>query len=116
MTIQDWIDALLSGKYSQTKNRLRDSDGFCCLGVACDVKNPLQWNEYTVHPSEKTVYSWTQSDGYNEAHALPTTIQKELEMSDDQLINLADMNDSGKTFIEIAEQIKEYAEENKGAV
>lgn len=31
------IDALLSGKYKQATGNLRDSHGFCCLGVACDV-------------------------------------------------------------------------------
>lgn len=35
-----WIKALRSGKYSQTKNSLEDSDGFCCLGVACKVLIP----------------------------------------------------------------------------
>lgn len=32
-----WVEALESGKYPQTKGRLRDSDGFCCLGVLCEL-------------------------------------------------------------------------------
>lgn len=32
-----WVDALRSGDYKQTAGGLHDRDGFCCLGVACDV-------------------------------------------------------------------------------
>lgn len=32
-----FLAALRSGEYSQDKGRLRTVNGFCCLGVACDV-------------------------------------------------------------------------------
>jgi len=32
-----WIEALRSGEYRQTRLALRDGEGFCCLGVACEV-------------------------------------------------------------------------------
>ncbi|WP_407306566.1 hypothetical protein [Acinetobacter sp.] len=32
-----WIDALRSGEYMQTKGALRDMNGFCCLGVLCNL-------------------------------------------------------------------------------
>jgi hypothetical protein len=35
-----WIEALRSGKFEQTKERLQDKDGYCCLGVACEVLIP----------------------------------------------------------------------------
>ena len=35
--VKKWVDALRSGKYSQTAGRLGDKLGFCCLGVACEV-------------------------------------------------------------------------------
>ena len=31
------VAALRSGKYKQCTGALRKDDGFCCLGVACDV-------------------------------------------------------------------------------
>jgi len=34
-----WIKALRSGKYKQTSGKLQDTDGFCCLGVACELFN-----------------------------------------------------------------------------
>lgn len=49
-----WIEALESGRYTQTKSTLRrlhsneeDDDepaGMCCLGVACDVYDPKKWS------------------------------------------------------------------------
>lgn len=32
-----WVSALLSGKYKQAQGALKNGDGFCCLGVLCDV-------------------------------------------------------------------------------
>lgn len=32
-----WVAALRSGEYRQTQGVLKDSNGFCCLGVACDL-------------------------------------------------------------------------------
>lgn len=37
-----WVAALRSGKYRQQDNgNLRDPEGFCCLGVACDIAQDL---------------------------------------------------------------------------
>ena len=33
----EWINALRSGKYEQTKKMLQDENGFCCLGVFCAI-------------------------------------------------------------------------------
>lgn len=40
---ENWIKALRSGKYTQTSNHLRVNDGYCCLGVLCDVLDPKKW-------------------------------------------------------------------------
>lgn len=32
-----WVEALRSGKYEQGKRRLRSENTFCCLGVLCDL-------------------------------------------------------------------------------
>lgn len=32
-----WIEALRSGLYPQTTNYLHTDDGYCCLGVACEL-------------------------------------------------------------------------------
>ena len=45
-----WVEALRSGDYKQTRGKLRDADGFCCLGVACDLyasetKSVISWEK-----------------------------------------------------------------------
>jgi hypothetical protein len=37
--IKKWCKALDSGKYKQTRGKLQDSRGYCCLGVACELFN-----------------------------------------------------------------------------
>lgn len=34
---EKWLQALESGEYNQTSGLLADSNGFCCLGVACNL-------------------------------------------------------------------------------
>ena len=38
-----FLAALRSGKYPQSRDGLRNKEGYCCLGVACDVYNPKGW-------------------------------------------------------------------------
>jgi len=47
--IQKWVLALRSGEYSQTTGKLQDEQGYCCLGVACDIFIPDGMK--TVHPN-----------------------------------------------------------------
>ena len=38
-----WLKALRSGKYRQTRGKLKSRNGsFCCLGVLCDIQD-AQW-------------------------------------------------------------------------
>ena len=39
--IKEWTKALRSGKYKQTKDTLQDKNGYCCLGVACELFTEL---------------------------------------------------------------------------
>ena len=34
---EQWIKALRSGEYEQSKHALQDNKGYCCLGVACKI-------------------------------------------------------------------------------
>ena len=104
---QKWVDALRSGEYQQTQNYLRKEDGFCCLGVLCDLygkENNVEWN--------------LASDGHNykfqdkESH-LPSSVIEWAGVDDDnpyvdgEIITLAGLNDTGCTFEEIANLIEE---------
>lgn len=41
-----WIQALRSGKYKQAIGSLRKPDGFCCLGVLCDLHSKETGNPW----------------------------------------------------------------------
>lgn len=38
-----WIVALRSGKYRQAFRALHTPNGFCCMGVACDISGLGEW-------------------------------------------------------------------------
>jgi hypothetical protein len=35
--IEKWAEALESGEYKQVNGKLSDGEGFCCLGVLCEI-------------------------------------------------------------------------------
>lgn len=47
--IRKWVNALRSGEYKQTTGVLQNENGYCCLGVLCDVavKSGLDVDVYT---------------------------------------------------------------------
>lgn len=42
---QKWANALRSGKFKQTHGTLQDENGYCCLGVACEIFIPKNKKE-----------------------------------------------------------------------
>lgn len=135
-----WLDRLVSGEVAQTKGQLgeygRDDgepDGFCCLGVLCDVLldfdevpvslDPrITTNHWSGVPTERTNMSF--NDG--ETGLLPSNLAKFLGLDnnpdysfrtsgpsnsiDDRGswvdLALADLNDDGFTFAQIADVIR----------
>ena len=57
-----WIEALRSGRYEQTEGKLRDGDGFCCLGVLCDISGVSEWDDTGRYDGED--------------HTLPDSVQR----------------------------------------
>jgi hypothetical protein len=95
-----WIENLLSGKYEQGKQYLRNknkaNDGYkyCCLGVLYDILYPNEWG-------------WNQRDKRITSQFLLERILEEVEMTDQQQCCLSEMNDRGDTFEEIAQWVGE---------
>lgn len=56
---QAWVTALRSGKYKQAKHRLQREDGYCCLGVLCEVAKDFG---YTPTETEDSKLSGTDLD------------------------------------------------------
>lgn len=92
---KQWVEALRSGRYRQTQNTLRVNDGFCCLGVLCDLVEPGLWEVNGSHFG---------------ANISPSALVRDIAdlHDDDTIAHLMDMNDSaGKSFAEIADYIEE---------
>lgn len=126
-----WLDMLVSGQYDQTQSVLHGHDGgFCCLGVLCDIHanvspRRLPWftndegKEYdgTTGMPSTNISRWAfpelkeldQADyQYDEKIGktvlkFPDTPSGRAEMF---MNKLAEMNDQGKTFAQIAKVIE----------
>lgn len=106
---QRWVRALRSGEYQQSAGCLRTADGFCCLGVLCDLyakEHGLKWTnidkptdhgimgEFVYLPTE--VAKWANIDKFG-------IIVRELGTN----VDLSDLNDKGHPFRDIATAIDE---------
>lgn len=107
-----WIDALRSGDYQQCKNYLHTNDGYCCLGVACDIlKIPVEYDD------DGVAY-------YQDEHEkLPASVYRQLNLIDNigairaytphfekpfTEEALSALNDNGYTFEKIADFMEKY--------
>lgn len=105
-------DKLRSGKYPQAQGRLRKAEGYCCLGVACDISEKGRWvmtgvlNQTYSYQFETDCGQKVDEDVY-----LPPIVQdvfgfhaQNPQVGEDYL---ADLNDHGLTFAEIADRIEQ---------
>jgi hypothetical protein len=107
-----WLQALRSGEYKQGIGALHNVAGnsYCCLGVLCDIY-------VKEHPDNDV--RMTHDNGFEsffgEKDVVPTNIQLWADIEDgnpdieyDNVgITIAELNDNGKTFEEIAILIEE---------
>lgn len=120
--VQKWIEALRSGRYKQAQHRLHKADGFCCLGVACNLFAPESSASSIL---DEITGSWITAY-FGEKAFLPDQLRRSLGLStpagdfDGQefvvqgrwthVYSLADANDKGASFDEIAEIIESRPE------
>ncbi len=110
-----WVKALRSGSYEQTKRRLRDSHGYCCLGVLCDLAK--EENQYWVWKSERgnDHFLFCAGESINSCD-LGEDVRKwaQMSLSNENVNTLMTMNDGKKgtwdiepkNFAEIADWIE----------
>ena len=104
---QRWIEALNSDEYTQTKGCLRDSTGFCCLGVLTDLYAKEHDQEWKVNDMSN-FYSFNGRNGTLYSEVLKWS---GLETDDpnylDGRVHLSQLNDDGYSFKRIAQIIEE---------
>lgn len=116
-----WIADLRSGQHEQTEGALCDGTGFCCLGRLTELyiaANPgkMQFRH--------DLYSWTRLDGgtATERNKTPMPVAAWADLQsvlgdidnddipsssdDDAVGSLADLNDAGLSFPDIADVIE----------
>ena len=104
---EKWLNALRSGDYQQTQSCLRKEDGFCCLGVLCDLygkEHNVEWNL----GDDGTYYEFQDNESI-----LPLSVIEWAGVEDDNPeicgeTPLSLLNDNGSTFNEIADLIEEH--------
>lgn len=111
---EKWIQALESGEYKKGTERLKTPEGYCCLGVLCDI-----------YAKETELGSWSgnnfkvNTNHFNHIAVLPQDVLKWaglrfnnplIDHSNEYIKSIAEVNDhespSG-TFKEVIEIIKE---------
>jgi hypothetical protein len=122
---EKWIAALRSGEYAQASERLRSNDGFCCLGVLCDLyaQEPFTqgWKFNGEYEESPLPMDYWYFDGESEflpqsvmewaGLSLPNPLVKldfeeEDEMSWSYRDEISNLNDSGYSFTELADIIE----------
>ena len=104
-----WVDALRSGEYEQATGTLKDNNGFCCLGVLCDLYLKENNKEWVHHPNENRC---SIEDSYE---ILPLNVSNWAYLGDldpyfyeeNQKQFLTYLNDNGYDFNRIADLIEE---------
>lgn len=112
-----WAKALESGEYQQTRGELRNTVGFCCLGVLCNIhaqEHPeiaaeqTSMYEYLGEETELPfeVRDWAGMDSIS--GKFPRGLIKEVPTAD----SLIDLNDDAEwNFKQVAKVIRKYYKE-----
>lgn len=93
-----WIKALRSGAYTQAVGELRNTNkegSFCCLGVLVDILEPNKWKD--------------KEHQFSHCGLLSEDFCREISLSNHLMSHLAEMNDDGVSFANIADLIESEA-------
>jgi hypothetical protein len=107
----EWVKALRSGEYEQTRGYLRHDDGYCCLGVLCDLAVKAGVIPAPI-PAAKPG-AWLYGPEEDRCWGMPpSAVYAWVEMEDsifgdDPFDDLAGANDNGSPFTQIADMIEE---------
>lgn len=99
-----WVAALRSGNYRQARNYLRTAEGYCCLGVLCDIVDPDGWED-TLLPLMGAGVARQPHRGH--LGAPNERISAHAELDEHLIKELVNMNDGGHTFASIADWIEQ---------
>lgn len=106
-----WVEALRSGNYPQSKGALhKTGQGYCCLGVLCEVVNEAHAGFVsTMESMGKRYYEGSSADVPEPIRNLVGIHSRDAAVIvDDEKVFLSELNDeAGYTFNQIADIIEE---------
>ena len=105
----EWLDALESGKFPQGKNKLISDDGYCCLGVACEILGFKRVYNNFIDANGKIMSNSLAHNNYKELGLRsPFGDFKGCYNVDGEFYNsLSNMNDAGMSFRQISRYIRD---------
>lgn len=101
-----WVAALRSGDYQQTRYNLRNGNGFCCLGVLCDLHAKETGREWAIDAHGGYFYGDTDSWGVLPQIVVGWAGLEFCNPSTEDGICLANLNDRLVPFSAIADIIE----------
>jgi hypothetical protein len=122
---EKWVAALRSGEYEQSAGFLQTRDGYCCLGVLCDLHmRETGRGEWRPPGSGDYLYTQCYRDdlGVDGEYTPPPGVREWADMEDDPCVrvqhpdgsvepeDLVSLNDDGFSFAQLADLIEEQWE------
>jgi hypothetical protein len=116
-----WLADLRSGKFPQTDGVLRNDEGYCCLGVLCDLysrETGVEWeprssNQFSMHSATSVLpYEVEQWAGLTHEHGGYVWVSKDHDEGErntvDHSPSLTELNDQWQyDFRQIADVIEQ---------
>lgn len=87
--------------FANKRSHLRDENGFCCLGVLCDIIEPDGW----ITDNNYLFYDTSDEDFVESMPPSRITEKAKIYNVDGQL---SEFNDTGHSFAEIADWIERW--------
>lgn len=122
---EKWVAALRSGEYEQTTGFLQTKDGYCCLGVLCDLHQREtgdgEWLPLGIGDAPHT-QCYRDDLGVDGEYRPPPGVREWADMEDDPCVlarhpdgsvereELVSLNDDGFSFAQLADLIEEQWE------
>ena len=99
-----WVEALRSGKYKQSIQFLHSEEGYCCLGVACDLfkEKHQKWEK------SNFIYNFKneKNHSYNQNY-IPRSLARKIGIDNSNQECLSRLNDINRfSFKKIADYIE----------
>lgn len=117
---EQWIQALQSGEYPQTTGHLHTKNGYCCLGVLCDIYEKQTGQGEWDGRQNSIVYSFklpsAKLPSAAGVHFPPNEVLNWVESPQSVIEGLAGINDKGGTFAEIVEILQLPEAEQRPAI